>query len=147
MLKLLKSRAGFSLVELIVVIIILGILVAIAVPALIGYVNRANIAADIAAADGLSNVASAYYYEKYPNFPATAEDLKAALQTPVNGAAPYNSSSWPKSRYAEPGQDMVVMYDTDGNVIVTTQSGVTILPSDIAKSEPGNPYGAAGISP
>jgi len=41
-----KRKAGFTLVELIVVIAIIGILAAVAVPAYSGYVKRANRAAD-----------------------------------------------------------------------------------------------------
>ena len=46
MKKHLKAAAGFTLVELIVVIAILGILTAIAVPTYSGYVKKANLAAD-----------------------------------------------------------------------------------------------------
>ena len=42
MFKKLKDKKGFTLVELIVVLVILAILAALLVPALTGYIDRAN---------------------------------------------------------------------------------------------------------
>ncbi len=47
--KNLKDKAGFTLVELIVVLVILAILAALLVPALTGYINKANQQKSVAA--------------------------------------------------------------------------------------------------
>ena len=55
--KKLAAREGFTLVELIVVIAILGILAGIAVPAYSGYISKANEAKDLAQLDALKTAA------------------------------------------------------------------------------------------
>lgn len=52
-MKKFGSKSGFTLVELIVVIAILGILAGIAVPAYSGYIKKANEAADYAQLDAI----------------------------------------------------------------------------------------------
>ena len=61
MFKFLRSSKGFSLVELIVVIVILGVLVGIAVPNLLGYIGKSRITADIANAEVLIRTATTVY--------------------------------------------------------------------------------------
>lgn len=71
-MKKFGSKSGFTLVELIVVIAILGILAGIAVPAYSGYIKKANEAADYAQLDAIKTAAVFAYTDKH----ATDDDFK-----------------------------------------------------------------------
>jgi general secretion pathway protein G len=82
------DQKGFTLVEIMLVVIILGVLVAMVVPNLAGRGEQARRAA--ALADIESNVATALDLYEFDNgrYPATEQGLQALLVAPTSSPAP-----------------------------------------------------------
>lgn len=64
MKRLLKKKSGFTLIELMIVVAIIGILAAIAVPAFIGYVRRSKTSEAGAQLKNLFTAAAGYYNDE-----------------------------------------------------------------------------------
>ncbi len=77
-----NQAAGFTLVELIVVIAILAILAGVAVPAYSGYITQANKSADQQLVNDIANALTLYYYSTMP------ENVLAVVGVDANGIKP-----------------------------------------------------------
>jgi type IV pilus assembly protein PilA len=66
-LRLLKNQKGLTLVELLAVIVILGVVAAIAVPAIGGIISSSKSNADAQTVTLLKDVAVRYLTDTYPN--------------------------------------------------------------------------------
>jgi len=86
-----QVQKGFTLIELMIVIAIIGILAAIAIPAYQNYTIRAQVTEGLSLADGMKTAISEFYAQNgtFPtaitNVPANANNTTLFLQGAVTG--------------------------------------------------------------
>lgn len=91
------SQAGFTLIEMLVVVMILGLLISLAAPRLIGRTDDAKVVkakADIAAIEQALNL----YKLDSGEYPTSEQGLEALVEEPTRGEVPRN---WREEGYLE----------------------------------------------
>lgn len=100
-----RSR-GFTLLELLVVILIIGLLVGIVVPRLMGQVSKSEVTAARAQLDALDKALNAYRLD-VGRFPSTSQGLKALSTVPLEEPrwrGPYLQGEVPLDPWGSPYQ-------------------------------------------
>ena len=82
MLRKVKDRKGFTLIELMIVVAILGILAAIAIPAYLDYTKKAKMSEVLNAIDAIAQAAGEYHASVgyFPNASYNANNLAHFVQ-------------------------------------------------------------------
>jgi len=96
-MKINKSQSGFTLLEIMVVVVILGIMAALMVPKIMGSPDAARV---IAAKQDISSLMQALKLYRLDNqhYPATEQGLQALVLRPTSAPVPMN---WKAGGYLE----------------------------------------------
>jgi len=97
MVRLIRNQAGFTLIEIMVVVIILGLLAAIVMPRIVGETDRARYEQSRGQMRILEDALKRYKLDN-GRFPTTEQGLDALVQKPTSGVIPRN---WPDGGYLD----------------------------------------------
>jgi general secretion pathway protein G len=132
MTRWIRNTAGFTLIEIMVVIIILGLLASIVLPRIVGETDRARYEQAKVQMRILEDALKRYKLDN-GRFPTTEQGLEALVQKPTIGAVP---RGWPAGGYLDKPE---VPLDPWGNKYVYISPGQHGPDYDLKS------YGADGI--
>ena len=117
-----KVQQGFTLIELMIVVAIIGILASLSIPAYQSYTIRAQISEGLSLAGPLQNGIATFYNE---NVTFSVDNAEAALETPVSYAGNYVESMSINNGVIE------ILYGNNANAQINGQTViVTAIPND-----------------
>jgi len=130
--RILTSQSGFTLIEIMVVVIILGILAAVVVPRFLDKPDEAKVTKAKTDMKGIETALGMYKLDN-GYFPATEQGLKALAEKPTIGRIP--------TKFPEGGYLKVEPVDPWGNPYVYLSPGVHDRYDLISYGADGEPGG------
>ena len=132
MKQLLRNNAGFTLIELMVVIIILGLLAAIVMPRVVGETDRARYEQAKVQMRILEDALKRYKLDNGV-YPSTEQGLESLVRKPSTGIIPRN---WPEGGYLDKTE---IPIDPWGNPYIYVSPGLHSPDYDVKS------FGADGL--
>ncbi len=132
-LKNKNNERGFTLIELMVVIVILGILAGLIIPRIMGRPDEARAAKARMQIESMETALKLYRLDN-GNYPTTEQGLQALVEAPAIGAPAKN---WRQGGYLEKGRVPKDPWDHDFVYISPGVHGDFDLSSPGADGEPG----------
>jgi prepilin-type N-terminal cleavage/methylation domain-containing protein len=131
--KKIKNRKGFTLIELIVVIAILGILAAVAIPSYTGQQEKAKLRTNEANLKTIQNAVRIYEASE-GRLPSKAEDLEGDAYLGGEIPTPLYTGSGSSDFHADEG-DKFQMDSSSGEVSIGNKAGLVNLSAAVPSKD------------